>query len=426
MAATTAAAARRGVRASVTSTRPGSSATPRSSGTSGVGGGAAASSSRGAGTATGTRSSTPTSAAGPGALHRAGTMALARPPRASAGSGSGAGNSQATVSPSAGAGGAAATGRTRTSASHPSSSSAQGYQPRSSQLRPSVPRAPSRGSGGSRAPVGSGGISAAAAAGAGASGSAGAAGPRDHDERLMQLLSLAAMQGLGDIDPEPAAAVLEAASWNVDDALAQLRGGPGGSAQGARGGGGAVRAGLGSRSAAAEDETAMLMRLQEEEWNGVSAAEEARRAALGHLAAFDDASIVAALMGMGGAGGLREAMRQSMLESYAIGLGGIDDEAGLANAMRMSTEEDYSGGFGPPPVDAATMERATRICTYSGPSAGEEEEECSICLVGFEEGNELRTLPCLHRFHSHCVDQWLIQSGQCPVCKHDIARAQAE
>jgi hypothetical protein len=39
---------------------------------------------------------------------------------------------------------------------------------------------------------------------------------------------------------------------------------------------------------------------------------------------------------------------------------------------------------------------------------GEEEEVCPICLLEFEEGDEVRVLPCqlAHSFHKECIDPW--------------------
>jgi hypothetical protein len=42
-------------------------------------------------------------------------------------------------------------------------------------------------------------------------------------------------------------------------------------------------------------------------------------------------------------------------------------------------------------------------------------------MEDFEEGDELRTLPCFHLFHAKCVDQWLKQNSICPICRHKIA-----
>jgi len=46
--------------------------------------------------------------------------------------------------------------------------------------------------------------------------------------------------------------------------------------------------------------------------------------------------------------------------------------------------------------------------------------ECNVCLLAYEAGDRVRTLPCDHRFHVDCVDQWLGRSKACPVCKHDV------
>jgi len=50
-------------------------------------------------------------------------------------------------------------------------------------------------------------------------------------------------------------------------------------------------------------------------------------------------------------------------------------------------------------------------------------ETCPICIVDFEEGDDLRVLPCegKHRFHQECVDQWLLElSSSCPICREDF------
>jgi hypothetical protein len=54
-------------------------------------------------------------------------------------------------------------------------------------------------------------------------------------------------------------------------------------------------------------------------------------------------------------------------------------------------------------------------------SKGDPPTECSICLEGLCEGEEAQTLPCLHRFHTACSEQWLRQSAKCPICKHNVA-----
>eukprot|EP00913_Durusdinium_trenchii_P000345 g316.t1 len=41
--------------------------------------------------------------------------------------------------------------------------------------------------------------------------------------------------------------------------------------------------------------------------------------------------------------------------------------------------------------------------------------ECEICLVEYEEGDELIRLPCLHLFHTQCVTPWLQKNRICPA-----------
>eukprot|EP01134_Creolimax_fragrantissima_P006255 CFRG6255T1 len=45
---------------------------------------------------------------------------------------------------------------------------------------------------------------------------------------------------------------------------------------------------------------------------------------------------------------------------------------------------------------------------------------CCICLDDYVAGSNMKRLPCLHRFHDYCIDEWLQRNGTCPVCKHTI------
>ncbi|KAI0036901.1 hypothetical protein K488DRAFT_67289 [Vararia minispora EC-137] len=54
-------------------------------------------------------------------------------------------------------------------------------------------------------------------------------------------------------------------------------------------------------------------------------------------------------------------------------------------------------------------------------------ETCPICIVDFEEGDDLRVLPCegQHQFHQACVDPWLLElSTSCPICRQDFQALQ--
>ena len=47
-------------------------------------------------------------------------------------------------------------------------------------------------------------------------------------------------------------------------------------------------------------------------------------------------------------------------------------------------------------------------------------DTCPICIVDFEEGDDIRILPCegRHAFHQACVEPWLLElSSSCPICR---------
>ncbi|KAI8478554.1 E3 ubiquitin-protein ligase znrf3 [Branchiostoma belcheri] len=49
---------------------------------------------------------------------------------------------------------------------------------------------------------------------------------------------------------------------------------------------------------------------------------------------------------------------------------------------------------------------------------------CAICLEEFQDGQELRIVPCLHEFHKDCVDPWLLSNRTCPLCMYNIIDCQ--
>lgn len=52
---------------------------------------------------------------------------------------------------------------------------------------------------------------------------------------------------------------------------------------------------------------------------------------------------------------------------------------------------------------------------------------CSICTEDFQMGEDLRVLPCHHKFHPACIDPWLLNvSGTCPLCRIDLNPQPAE
>lgn len=86
--------------------------------------------------------------------------------------------------------------------------------------------------------------------------------------------------------------------------------------------------------------------------------------------------------------------------------GVLEGTASGANATASSSAEGSTG------IGAANA-------TTAKDSAEEEDGNhlgCSICTEDFAVGEDVRVLPCNHKYHPHCVDPWLINvSGTCPL-----------
>ncbi|KAL6705806.1 hypothetical protein ACN47E_006444 [Coniothyrium glycines] len=84
------------------------------------------------------------------------------------------------------------------------------------------------------------------------------------------------------------------------------------------------------------------------------------------------------------------------------------------DVISKSTEEHHEGIAPAQPIVAATA-------TGTDGSMHDENLGCSICTEDFEMGQDLRVLPCDHKFHPECVDPWLLNvSGTCPLCRVDL------
>eukprot|EP00744_Colponema_vietnamica_P011131 GILI01015662.1.p1 GENE.GILI01015662.1~~GILI01015662.1.p1 ORF type:complete len:209 (-),score=10.48 GILI01015662.1:173-721(-) len=69
--------------------------------------------------------------------------------------------------------------------------------------------------------------------------------------------------------------------------------------------------------------------------------------------------------------------------------------------------------------------RGTRIKLESASmAAGADEDdegfECSICLEALDGHLEERTLACFHTFHTNCLQTWLHEKHDCPLCRVKI------
>lgn len=47
---------------------------------------------------------------------------------------------------------------------------------------------------------------------------------------------------------------------------------------------------------------------------------------------------------------------------------------------------------------------------------------CVICLNDVDPGQTMKILPCLHKFHKKCIDEWIRNDFQksCPICRTSV------
>ncbi|MCD7463055.1 hypothetical protein HAX54_049872 [Datura stramonium] len=65
--------------------------------------------------------------------------------------------------------------------------------------------------------------------------------------------------------------------------------------------------------------------------------------------------------------------------------------------------------------------RSIPVCKYK--KRGERvSRECAVCLNEFQENERLRVIPnCAHIFHIDCIDVWLQNNANCPLCRNSIS-----
>jgi len=81
-------------------------------------------------------------------------------------------------------------------------------------------------------------------------------------------------------------------------------------------------------------------------------------------------------------------------------------------------------GSGPAEAELVAMNAAINALPVHPAGEADAERECAVCLASFDEGEEIKRLPCGHPFHSKCIDEWLLRSftrtaapPPCPLCK---------
>ncbi|OJD33120.1 ring finger domain [Diplodia corticola] len=85
--------------------------------------------------------------------------------------------------------------------------------------------------------------------------------------------------------------------------------------------------------------------------------------------------------------------------------------AGARNGAEQQADSTEAG-IAPAAAGGSAENLASEGDAYTG---------CTICTEEFEPGQDVRLLPCNHKFHPECIDPWLLNvSGTCPLCRIDL------
>ncbi|KAI1899483.1 hypothetical protein AGOR_G00062260 [Albula goreensis] len=85
-----------------------------------------------------------------------------------------------------------------------------------------------------------------------------------------------------------------------------------------------------------------------------------------------------------------------------------------------STDDQYSSTVKHEKVPEHIVKSLLPVEVRQGSKLLKPGQQCRLCLKSFLLGQHVKHLPCHHKFHSDCVDSWLLQSNSCPLDGHVI------
>ncbi|KAG6502495.1 RING finger protein 44-like [Zingiber officinale] len=72
------------------------------------------------------------------------------------------------------------------------------------------------------------------------------------------------------------------------------------------------------------------------------------------------------------------------------------------------------------PTSASVVWQLERVTFGEATNGHCRETSCAICIDDFEATSVLSVMPCGHSFHSACLDEWLVRSNACPLCRFSL------
>jgi hypothetical protein len=97
-----------------------------------------------------------------------------------------------------------------------------------------------------------------------------------------------------------------------------------------------------------------------------------------------------------------------------VELGSASEARNVDNATADAGAQDNLAGA--EAAETTGISPALPAVATGAPGKSAAVEECSICAEEFSKGQDIRLLPCNHKYHPECVDPWLLNvSSTCPL-----------
>ena len=97
-----------------------------------------------------------------------------------------------------------------------------------------------------------------------------------------------------------------------------------------------------------------------------------------------------------------------------VAAGTVRNEGGAS-----TSNTDAPADNGPDVVTTEAAAGSAHLTEGAAASVGDNTDNglaCSVCTDDFIKGQDIRVLPCKHKFHPECIDPWLLNvSGTCPL-----------
>ena len=72
------------------------------------------------------------------------------------------------------------------------------------------------------------------------------------------------------------------------------------------------------------------------------------------------------------------------------------------------------------PTDATIVSELPETKIDDIKKLDKDKQNCVICMEDFKNGDKSTNLPCLHMFHTNCIQSWLKKQNTCPICKFKL------